>query len=105
MDYSQDAAQYIALRPVAITVVRGGTKLDPQTVRVEAVSATVFDLVEVNVSHNVKVSVWGYKDHPDHDDLDIQTGDVFTFEGQRCTVSAVVPGLVGRVLAIAEVSE
>lgn len=104
-DRASDTAARIAERPVDIVVIRGGTKLDAQTVRVEPLGWPGQQRGENATVANTAVLVTGYKDHPVMADTDLRRGDRFMVDGQMVTVTAILVMVPGRLLAIAEASE
>lgn len=91
--YAVKQWELILVKPVSITIKRGGTNLAAQTVRIEYSN---YDRPEVGKSDAVSIKrdviVFGVKGHPDETiaNTDIKKADLFTFEGQSMKVLDVV---------------
>lgn len=104
-DRTEDTAARIAAQPVSIVVIRDGAKLTAQTVRVEPYSWLAQKRGENATVADAAVLITGYKDHPTTADTDLRRGDRMMVEGQMVTVTAVMVGIPGRLVAVAEASE
>ena len=105
-DRTEDTAARIAAQPVSIVVIRDGATLAAQTVRVEPYGGWPDQQRGENATTaNAGVIVTGYKDHATIADTDLQRGDRMMVEGQMVTVTAVMVGIPGRLVAVAEASE
>lgn len=101
-------AQMIADKPAEITIIRGGTALDEQTVRIDVFGSSVNERLGMGsnaYTNTQRVLVLGYRNHDTIDDTDIQTQDEFAFDGNFYRVVKVESGFVDRVEAVAEATE
>jgi hypothetical protein len=108
-DRAYDTARVIAAKSASIEVIRGGSKEDAQTVRIEVLSSgaltNVFDRMGMNVSIGVMgILVIGYKSHPTISDTDLQRADRFKYLDEMYEVQLVINNIPDRLLAVAEVT-
>lgn len=99
---STDFARLIADDTTSITIVRDGSAIAAQTVRIETARSgdSVLDLQ--GRQHNVDAIVFGYMNHDTITDTDIRIGDRFTHDGVTFDVLAVLVDLESVVQAICE---
>jgi hypothetical protein len=90
---SADAWRRIQDKPTTITLKRGTTKLDPQTVRVEFSSGASEQRGEASVPSFLSVTIFGVKDHPSVSDTDIQKGDRVVLENTEYEVVGVIASI------------
>ena len=95
---AERAWQRIQERPAAIIIVRGkSTVLDPQTVRVEYMSAQRAKRGEDDSESSTRdIYVFGIQSHETLTDTDIKRGDRFTFNDQIWQVDSIAyyPGQI-----------
>lgn len=102
-DPGVDTARVIGDKSTSITVVRGGSELAAQTVRLEPLPRPVDVQRDDNTTAKATVLVIGYKGHPTITDTDLQTGDRFAVDGQSLEIIMVQPGLNNTLQAYAKV--
>jgi len=95
-----DAWQRINDKPASIVLVRNGTALAAQTVRVEY-DRGASEMGDAGQSSNRGVVVFGVRGHAALSDTDIQRGDRFVYEGAQFRVVDVVY-TTGEVQAMCE---
>lgn len=103
VDRGVDTALLITDRQTSITIVRAGTALDAQTVRIETAGRPYYAQTDAGQTAEADAIVIGYKGHPSITDTDIQTGDRFAIGGVGYEVVGVLPGLDNGVQAYAKV--
>ena len=104
VDDAVDAARLIQDKATSITVIRSGTALDAQTVRIEDLTNRPRSYEsEAGQTGQADVVILGYKGHPTIDDTDLQRGDRFAVEGQGYEVVMVAPGFSDCLQAYAKV--
>jgi hypothetical protein len=90
----------------SITIVRAGSALDAQNVRIEDLSGRGRQVQTApGITAQVDALIIGYKSHPTIDDTDLQVGDRFVVSGINYDVVAIVPGLVDQFQAYAKVRQ
>lgn len=102
-DKSVDAARLIADKSTSITVIRAGSALSAQTVRLEALRSESTVQTEGGDTAVVDAVVIGYKGHSTITDTDLQRGDRFAVDGQTYDVMTIVPGTVDSLQAYVKV--
>lgn len=99
-------AQIQALRildkEVDIAFLRHGTRLAPQTVRVELEDNSPSSGDEMSQAFVVQATVFGIHGHPTLPDTDIKVWDTFTLDGMEFTVKVVNRQMHGQVQAYCE---
>lgn len=85
-----------------IELIRGGTKMSPQSVRVELDNFASDESGSSGDSSLRKVIVFGLYGHPDIDDTDIKVWDVFVMHDMEYTVVTVNRLAHGQVQAYCE---
>lgn len=102
-DLGVDTAILISDKPTSITVVRAGSSLAAQTVRIETLGGDRKVQTAGGVVHQIDALVLGYKGHPTITNTDLQPGDRFKLEGRMFEVIALMPGLVDSLQALCSV--
>lgn len=98
--------RFIVDQPAIITITRGSTNLDPQTVRIELTRIEPdVDVGAAGREHNARAVLIGYKGHPTIADTDIRSGDLFVHNSTRYLVRFILPETVGRVEAWLEMQQ
>lgn len=90
-DRATSIAALIALKPTSITIVRAGSTLAAQTVRLETLASQRQVAGQGGVTHMIDALALGYRNHPTIADTDMQAGDRFTADGVAYEVVAVMP--------------
>lgn len=101
---ASDIAYMIVQQGVAVTLLRGSSDLDPQTVVITPVSSLPQD-VKSGASNNagrIRLLLVGTLDHPTLEDFDVQFGDRFVYKGTSYKVTYVDKTMAGKVEASAE---
>jgi hypothetical protein len=90
--------------PVTIRVLRDGTYLSEQVVRIATLGAAKETgiLDDAGIITSQTMVVLGYKNHPDVTDTDLQTEDRFAVDGRTYRVVKVQATHTDRLLAFAE---
>lgn len=105
-DPGVDTARLIADKSTSITVLRGGSTLPDQAVRIEDLSSRGRQVqTEAGVLVQADVLILGYAGHPTLAGTDLQRGDRFVAGGVAYEVVVVVPGLVNQFQAYARVRQ
>ncbi len=102
VDAGVDTARLIAEQSSSITVKRGATTLEAQTVRIEALGRPREVAGEGGETVLADALVLGYKGHPTIADTDLQTGDRFAVGGLAYEIVGLVPGLADSLQAYAK---
>lgn len=90
-------------KPTDVSLRRGTTTLDPQTVRLEPDDTFPIDSNDSSgVSAVRRFIMFGVRGHPTIDDLDVDAWDTFVMEEQEYTVIAVNRSLIGQIQARVE---
>jgi hypothetical protein len=86
----------IQRNPVSVVVVRDGTALDAQIVRIESDSTARQIASDAGRAGAMRRVVYGVRDHPTIDDSDLRSGDRFMYDGvlHEIVQIAIVPGEV-----------
>ena len=101
-DPGVDTARVIADKAVSITILRGGSTLGAQTVRIEEMGGGKQVQNTGGAAFIADAVVIGYKGHPTIANTDILPGDRFAHNGVRYQVVSLVPGLTDAVQAYAQ---
>lgn len=102
LNQAYDMARLINDDLTSITVIRAGSAMSAQNVRVET-KPTGNSTVLVNGRvHEVNAIVFGFRSHPTITDTDLQAGDRFVVDGVRLEVIAVLVDLENVLQAICE---
>ncbi len=104
VDAGVDTARLIADKTTSITVIRDGSALDAQSVRIEDINdrPRTYEMDAGQVGQ-AETLILGYKGHPSITDTDLQRGDRFAVSGVSYEIVAVVPGLTNQLQAYAKV--
>jgi len=104
VDPGTDTARLIADKSTSITVLRGGSTLSAQTVRIEDLGGRGRQVqTEAGVMVQADVLILGYRGHPTLADTDLQRGDRFVAAGVAYEVVVVSAGMVDQLQAYAMV--
>ncbi len=98
-------ANIIADNPASIVIVRRGSVLAAQTVRIAVFGNSYAEKIGLSGNADLntqRVLVLGYRGHATIADTDIQPMDEFKVDGMFYRVVKVEPGFTDRVEAIAE---
>ncbi len=93
-DRATEIGELIALKSTSITIVREGSTISAQTVRLETLASPQMVQTAGGITHRIDGHLLGYKNHPTVSDTDIQAGDRFRADGIDYEVEAVLPGHV-----------
>lgn len=102
-DKGVDTARLIADKSTSITVIRDGSALSAQTVRLEDAGRPYYYQSESGQTAQADALVIGYKGHPTITDTDLQTGDRFPADGISYEIVGLLPGPVDSLQAYAKV--
>ena len=89
----------IALKPTSITIVRAGTAIAAQTVRLETLASQRAVVGNGGITYQCDALLLGYKNHPTVTDSNIQAGDRFKAGGISYEVIIVLPAHVDCIQA------
>lgn len=82
-----------------ISLLRNGTYLPPQSVRIEMDDSDSTSMGEISGGFTRGAVVFGIHGHPELDDTDIEEWDTFIFDNMEFTVNSVNRHLIGQVQA------
>lgn len=99
---SQDFARLINDDSTSITIVRNGSPLSAQTVRIETFASGERTVTLNGVTHGVGAIVFGFNGHASITDTDIQPGDRFPHGSARFEVIAILADLENVIQAFCE---
>lgn len=99
---AQIQASRINDKPVDVSLIRNGVKLDPQTIRIEFDNNAGEANSEFGSAAMRRVILFGVKGHPELDDFNVAVWDTFTMDEQEFTVRTVNKTLIGQIQAHAE---
>jgi predicted ATP-binding protein involved in virulence len=99
---ANDTARRIAEKTTSIVVIRAGTALAAQNVRIDPLAAPGEQSGEAGTVSRARMLVMGYKDHATIPNTNLQRGDRFKVGGVMYDVIDVTLGISGRLVAFAE---
>ena len=101
--HAADFARIINDDTTSITVIRAGSPIAAQTVRIETMARGVTTFDVNGRQHNVDAIVFGYNGHATITDTDLQPLDRFAHGGARYEIIAVLVDLENVMQAMCEV--
>lgn len=102
-DRPTELGELIVLKSTSITIVRDGSPLAAQTVRLETLASQRMVQTAGGVTHQIDGYLLGYLNHPTVADTDIESGDRFRAAGRDYEVIEVLPAHVDCVQAYLKV--
>lgn len=96
-------AELISYKSTSITIVRGSTTLDAQTVRLETLGSQRQILGQNGQTHIVDAMILAPFNHPTLTDGDLQAGDRFNVDGVSYEVVIKMPAHVDCIQCFAKV--
>lgn len=102
-DPAVDNARIVGDKTTSITVLRAGSELSAQTVRLEDLRGERQGRSDSAYTGMFDMLVLGYEGHPSITDTDLQRGDRFAVEGEMFEVVVVTPALGNTFQAYATV--
>lgn len=100
-----DTAILIAEDSTSVTVVRDGSELSAQTVRIDALRQPRQVETENGQVITADALVVGYRGHSTIDDTDLQPGDRFKADGRAYEIVGLLPDLENGLHAIAKIRD
>lgn len=89
-------------KPESIALLRYGTRMAAQTVRIEWDDTSLNANSELGSATMRRGYIFGVKDHPTEPDLDIDEWDTFVLETHEYTIVSVNKLLIGQIQALFE---
>lgn len=102
-DMAVDTAFMIADKPTSILVIRAGSPMADQTVRIEEMRGNRQVTTSAGQVYQVDAIILGYKGHATIADTNLQPGDRFAVAGVRYEVVMLVVGLTDGLQAYCRV--
>lgn len=93
-DRASSIGDLITIKPTSITIVRAGSTLSAQTVRLETLASQRQVQGAGGVTHSCDAMALCYLNHPTVADTDIEAGDRFRANGVDYEVVLVMPAHV-----------
>lgn len=103
-DHAVDNAIIVNDKSVSITIIRAGSPLSAQSVRIEELRGNRVLQTPAGQTYQVDAVVLGYYGHATITNTNIQPGDRFAYRNVRYEVVMLVPGLNDELQAYCKVA-